>query len=143
MFILRMARIASIALGVMFVLVACGFAVRDLVRTVGAASATGEVIALTAEPGTNGGALYRPTVRFTAADSGPVTFTGWVASDPPAYSVGQQVHVFYDRAQPSSAMIDSFVERLLLPVVFGGIGIVGVGVGMVLGVLMRRRARVI
>ena len=141
MIILRMARIASYALGVMFVLVACGLAVRDLVRTVGADSATGEVIALTAESGPNG-TMYRPTVRFTT-DNGPVTFTGFVASDPPAYSVGQQVHVFYDRAQPSAAIIDSFVERMLLPVVFGGIGIVGVVVAMILGVVMRRRARVI
>jgi hypothetical protein len=142
MIILRMARIASFALGIMFVLVACGLAVRDLVRTVGAESATGEVIALNPERGSNGGTLYRPTVRFTT-DSGPVTFTGWVASEPPAYTVGEQVHVFYDRAQPSTAIIDSFVERMLLPVVFGGIGIVGVVVGMVLGALTRRRARII
>jgi hypothetical protein len=140
MIVMRFARIGTIAFGVMFVLVACGFAIRDLVRTVGAEVTTGEVIAMNAESGSNGGTLYRPTVRFMT-DRGPVTFTGFVAASPPNYAIGESVRVYYDRSDPSSAVIDSFVERMLFQTVFGGIGIVSVAVGMVLGVLIRRRAR--
>ena len=132
---MRLARLVCLAIGTVFMLVACGFAIRDLVRTVGAAVATGEVIAL--EAGSRG--AYRPTVRFPT-DGGPVTITGLVASNPPAYRVGESVRVYYDRADPSAAIIDSFVERLLFSVVFGGVGIVIVAVGMILGWRARRRA---
>src|SRR5262249_41388736 len=142
MIIMRIIRIGTIAMGVMFVLVACGFAIRDLVRTVGAEVATGEVIAMNAEPGSNGGTLYRPTVRF-ATDRGPGTSPGVGAANPPAFAVGESVRVYYDRTEPSTAVIDSFVERMLFQAVFGGIGIVSIAVGMVVGVLMRRRARTI
>src|SRR5258708_21683420 len=137
--LMRLARLACFAMGVMFLLVACGFAVRDLVRTVGAEVATGEVIALNAEGGSRGSTMYRPTVRFLT-DRGPETIIGLVASAPPAYRVGESVRVYYDRTDPSAAIIDSFTERLLFSVVFGGVGIVIVAVGMVLGVLARRRA---
>jgi hypothetical protein len=53
--------------------VACGCAIRDLVRTVGAEVATGEVIALYTEGGSKG-TMYRPTVRFPT-EGGPVTIT--------------------------------------------------------------------
>jgi hypothetical protein len=142
MIFVRLARWASLALGTLLVLVACGLAVRDLVRTVGAETAMGEVIALNAEPGPKGDTYYRPTVRFVT-DSGSVTFTGWVASSPPAYRVGESVRVYYNRADPSAAIIDSFADRMLLPVVFGGIGIVSVAVGMILGVLTRRKRRAV
>jgi len=132
---MRLARLVCLAIGTMFLLVACGFAVRDLVRTVGAAVATGEVIALDA--GSRG--TYRPTVRFPT-DGGPVTITGLVASNPPAYRVGESVRVYYDRADPSAAIIDSFVERLLFSVVFGAVGFVIVAIGLFLGWLGRRRA---
>ena len=134
---MRLARVVCFAIGTLFLLVACGFAVRDLVRTVGAEVATGEVIALTVESSSKG--TYRPTVRFTT-DRGPVTITGLVASSPPAYRVGEQVRVYYDRADPSVAIIDSFVERLLFTAIFGGVGFVIVAVGMFLGRLARRRA---
>ena len=134
---MRIARIVCFAIGAVFLLVACGFAVRDLMRTVGAEVATGEVVAMNTDSGSRG--MSRPTVRFTT-DRGPVTITGLVASNPPAYRVGEQVRVYYDRADPSVAIIDSFVERLLLSVVFGGVGIVIVIVGMFLGRLARRRA---
>ena len=132
---MRLARLVCLAIGTVFMLVACGFAIRDLVRTVGAAVATGEVIAL--EAGSRG--AYRPTVRFPT-DGGPVTITGLVASNPPAYRVGESVRVYYDRADPSAAIIDSFVERLLFSVVFGGVGFVIVAIGLFLGWLGRRRA---
>ena len=132
---MRLARLVCLAIGTMFLLVACGFAVRDLVRTVGAEVATGEVIALDA--GSRG--TYRPTVRFPT-DGGPVTIIGLVASNPPAYRVGESVRVYYDRADPSAAIIDSFVERLLFSVVFGGVGFVIVAIGLFLGWLGRRRA---
>jgi hypothetical protein len=132
---MRLARLVCLAIGTVFMLVACGFAIRDLVRTVGAAVATGEVIAL--EAGSRG--TYRPTVRFPT-DGGPVTITGLVASNPPAYRVGESVRVYYDRADPSAAIIDSFVERLLFSVVFGAVGFVIVAIGLFLGWLGRRRA---
>jgi len=134
---MRIARLLCLAIGSLFLLVASGFAVRDLVRTVGAEIATGEVIALSAETSSKG--MVRPTVRFPTA-GGPVTITGWVASSPPAYRVGESVRVYYNRADPSAAIIDSFVERLLLTVVFGGVGFVIVAVGVFLGWLARRRA---
>jgi len=136
---MRLARLICMAMGSVFVLVACGFAVRDLVRTVGAEVATGEVIAVNAETGSKGSTMYRPTVQFPT-DRGPVTITGLVASNPPAYRVGESVRVYYNRADPSAAIIDSFVERLLISVVFGGVGIATVAVGLFLGRLARRRA---
>ncbi|MFJ3638338.1 DUF3592 domain-containing protein [Streptomyces sp. NPDC090108] len=88
---------------------------------------------------THSGPTAHPVVAFTAADGVRRTFTGSVGSKPPAYDEGERVEVLYRPGSPEDARIDSFVSLWLLPLVFGGIGLVITGVGTAVAVVMRRQ----
>lgn len=54
---------------------------------------------------------------------------GTVSSKPPAFSVGDKVTVLYKADDPADAHIDSFVERWLFLIIFGGLGAVFAAIG--------------
>lgn len=82
-----------------------------------------------------------PTVRFTSESSGTLTFTARTCSNPPSYRIGEHVDVLYLRGEPESAAIDSPAERWLLPLVFGGIGLVFLLIGLLLTLSKLRTQR--
>lgn len=84
--------------------------------------------------------LWYPTVEFITPDGQTVTFASSSGSSPPSHEVGDQVEVAYDPGDPSDARIASFVSLYLLPTIFGGLGVLLLGVGATLLVLGRRRA---
>jgi hypothetical protein len=144
----RIIRMVSLVIGGLFLAIACWGAASQLILIAGAATATGEVIELRPAPKSEGSSQvqYRPVVRFVT-DSGATTIVGQVASSPPAYAVGDAVRVYYDPARPAEALIDSYVERWLMPVGFGVMGIAGMltrgllSGGSLWAVLARRRLR--
>ncbi|GAB1333530.1 hypothetical protein ACE1SV_01200 [Streptomyces sp. E-15] len=81
-----------------------------------------------------------PVVEFTPADGTHRTFEGSTGSNPPAYERGERVEVLYRADSPGDARIDGFASLWLLPLVFGGIGLVIGGVGTVAAVVTRRRS---
>jgi hypothetical protein len=76
---------------------------------------TGTVVRLNEQSDGEGGCCtYVPVIDFEVNDR-VYTFEGDTATNPPQYQVGEQVHVRYDPADPSTSQIDSLFERWLFP----------------------------
>lgn len=101
----------------------------------------GTVIDLASSRDSDGDVTYRPVVEFLDASGARREFTGSVGSSPPSFSRGEEVEVIYDPWSPEQAMIDSFTTRYLLPLAFGGFGLVfgGIGGGLLLAMIRRRQ----
>lgn len=112
---------------------------RDLAAT--GDRAQGTVVELEWRRDSDGDVTYRPVVEFRDAGGARHRFTSSVGSNPAAFSRGEEVEVIYDAWSPSDAMIDSFTTRYLLPLAFGGFGLVfgGIGGGMLVAVIRRKR----
>lgn len=63
----------------------------------------------------------KPIVRYTVGGK-EFTVVGRVGSKPSPYQLGDRIGVLYKVAAPEMAQIDSFTERWLFPVIFGGVG---------------------
>ena len=103
--------------------------------------ARGEVVGFDESYSSDNGTSYRPRVTFLDADGQRHSFTSKIGSNPPSHDNGEQVEVIYDPAMPERALIDSFSDRHLFPLVFGGIGMLCacIGVGVIGWGLRRRR----
>jgi hypothetical protein len=77
---------------------------------------------------------YQPVVRFRHGTQ-QVQFSDSLASNPPAYHVGETVNVLYLESDPYDARIESFTSLWFLPMVLGGMGTIflAVGAGMIVG----------
>ncbi|WP_114520998.1 DUF3592 domain-containing protein [Altererythrobacter sp. ZODW24] len=83
---------------------------------------SGTVIAMSDSRDSDGGRSYAPLVEFYDANGKRHEFSSRVSSNPPRFSRGETVPVIYDPAKPNRAMIDGFMDRYLMPLIFGGIG---------------------
>ena len=131
--------IFSIGAGLVFAGVTAALALRESRFAATALRAQGEVVALRAD-----GSGYRPEVRYTDAAGQVQQFLAGTSSDPPGYAVGEPVPVLYAPADPRTARIDSFVQRWLLPAIFGGFALLWLGIGLAplaWRALQRRRHR--
>jgi hypothetical protein len=81
-----------------------------------------------------------PVVEFTPTDGAPRTFRSSTGSNPPSYEEGDRVEVLYRADSPDDAEINGFASLWLLPLVFGGIGLLFAGIGTAIGVVGRRRS---
>ena len=86
----------------------------------GGATTTGRVVDILVSRDDDGDS-YAPVVAYTVRGV-DYQMTGTYTS-PPAYDLGDRVTVRYDRADPETARLDSFVELWLFPLVFGGLGL--------------------
>ncbi|MFJ4526665.1 DUF3592 domain-containing protein [Streptomyces sp. NPDC088810] len=86
------------------------------------------------------GPVAYPVVEFTAADGTRRTFRDSTGSNPPAYERGERVEVLYRADSPEDARINGFASLWLLPLIFGGIGLVFAGIGTVVALVTRRRS---
>ena len=113
----------------------------DRARAETGTRATGTVIDLERRHDSDSGSTYRPVVEFHDARGTRHEFVGSVGSSPPAYSRGETVSVIYDPTAPGQAMIDGFMDRYFLPLVFGGMGGVFalLGGGLLFFFIRRRR----
>ena len=122
-------------------LVAAGIFAERTSRFVGQAITTsGEVVELVRSRSSNSSSgtrnyTFKPRVRFTAPDGKVVEFLSNVGSNPPGFTIGEQVRVLYDRDDPTDALIDDFVSLWLIPLILSGIGLVFFTVGTVMAVL--------
>lgn len=73
---------------------------------------------------TNNGTTYYPVIRFQESDGASLQFESNVGSNPPIYSVNQNVTVLYNPQKPSDYRIDDFISLWLTPIIFGFIGVV-------------------
>ena len=92
----------------------------------GALPAQGVVVGLV------GGETYSPQVRFSTPDGTVIEFVdSGPSSDPPSFSIGEEVRVLYRRENPQKARIGTFFRLyavmfflLFMGLLFGGIGFV-------------------
>ena len=89
----------------------------------------GTVIDVVSSRDSDGDTSYRPVVEFLDESGARHEFVGKVGSNPPAHSTGERVDVIYSPWSPADAIIDGFVDRFLLPLVFGVFGTVFAVVG--------------
>ncbi|MFF0227964.1 DUF3592 domain-containing protein [Streptomyces sp. NPDC004629] len=82
-----------------------------------------------------------PVVEFTSADGIRRTFRSDTGANPPAYEEGAGVEVRYRADSPEDARINGFASLWLLPLVFGGIGLVIAGIGTGVALATRGRSR--
>ncbi|AZQ35670.1 DUF3592 domain-containing protein [Streptomyces cyaneochromogenes] len=81
-----------------------------------------------------------PVVEYTSAQGTPRTFRSSTGSNPPSYEVGERVEVLYRADSPDDARINGFASLWLLPLIFGGIGLVIAGIGTAVALAGRRRS---
>ncbi|MFZ3572622.1 DUF3592 domain-containing protein [Streptomyces sp. BH097] len=81
-----------------------------------------------------------PVVEFAAADGTPHTFRSSTGSNPPSYEEGEHVEVLYRADDPEDARINGFLSLWLLPLIFGGIGLIAATVAAIIAMVSRRRA---
>ncbi|WP_307787212.1 MULTISPECIES: DUF3592 domain-containing protein [Streptomyces] len=140
----------AIAFGALFLVVGLILAGVSVSLLAHAERAPGTVVALEWRDDDNIGVSHKkrahdgpvayPVVEFTAEDGTRRTFRSSTGSNPPSYEKGDRVEVLYRADSPEDARINGFASLWLLPLVFGGIGLVFAGVGTVVAFVMRGRS---
>jgi hypothetical protein len=93
------------------------------------AVASGTIVALTENRETDE-ISYFPKVKFQTPSGRDVTFESEMGSSSPAGRIGDIVAVRYRHGQPHVAEIDSFMSLWGLLLLFGGLGVVFLFVGL-------------
>lgn len=111
-----------------------------------ALSAEGEVLELITRRSSNGTGAgtsisYTPEVKFQTADGQDITFESSVGSNPPSYSQGEKVKVWYDPQDPYRARLDGFAGNYLVSVITGFMGLVFTAFGVLPLLYFARRKR--
>ncbi|MGF1519101.1 MAG: DUF3592 domain-containing protein [Nodosilinea sp.] len=70
----------------------------------------------------NDSIAYYPVVSFIGQAGEKVEFTSSSGSNPPSYSTGQTVEIFYSPAAPQNAEINSFFSLWGVTAILGGLG---------------------
>lgn len=104
---------------------------------------TGTVIDLSRSRDSDGDVTYRPVVEFVDQSGTRHEFVSKVGSSSPGVSRGESVEVIYDPWEPNDAMLDTFSQRFLFPLVFGGFGLIFAGVGFGFLIAKFRREKLI
>jgi hypothetical protein len=104
--------------------------VRQFVET--AARANGKIIKLVENRSSDSGMTYRPVFVFRDSDGRDHEIYSSVGSCPPAYKVGEEVTVLYNKGDPENASLAGFFDLWLMPLVLGCIGAVHLLIAFVL-----------
>lgn len=74
---------------------------------------------------------YAPVVEFTTESGDTIEFVSSTSSNPPKFSEGELVEVFYDPRSPRKAKINSFLTLWAGTIIVGLMGLIfsGIGVG--------------
>lgn len=105
---------------------------RRFLRT--AVEATGTIVELIESSGSEGGTVYQAVVEFQTADGRSIRWQETMASNPPAGQQGDQLLMKYDPARPQRARIAKATRLWFLPGLFGLLGLLFFGIGVVLTV---------
>ena len=83
--------------------------------------AEGIIVEMKKGPGILG--KYHPRVRFQTREGKTIEFSPGNGSNPPLYEVNDRVPVVYNSDYPNYAVINSFIEIWLGPVIYAGLGL--------------------
>ncbi|MFF4531582.1 DUF3592 domain-containing protein [Streptomyces sp. NPDC001407] len=137
--------VAMIAIGALCLVIGLVFAGISVAFLTNAERARGTVVALDWQEDRDGGSrqdnppVAYPVVEFTSANGARTRFQDSAGSNPPSYKVGEQVEVLYRPDAPEDARIKGFLSLWLLPLLFGGIGLIFTGIGTAFALASRRR----
>lgn len=120
-------------IGFIFFAIGAGFGIYSYVQGQDVERTEGEVIRLVRK-----GKGSSPVVRYTVAEK-PFEIESSISTSPPAYRIGEKVVVLYPRDNPASGRIDSFAERWLFAVIFGGVGLLLLMIAIIVWFAMRPR----
>ena len=84
-------------------------------------NAEGIIMQMKKGPGILG--KYHPLVRFQTRDGETVEFTPGNGSNPPIYEINDHVPVIYNPDYPNFAVINTFNEIWLGPIIYAGLGL--------------------
>ncbi len=96
--------------------------------------ATGTVINFGRKTGKSG-YVYCPQVAFADANGNRIEFQSEFGTQPPSYTIGQQVRVVYQKSDSRQAEIDSLATLWLAPGCMLAFAVVFTALGLVLFVL--------
>ncbi|MEB4589851.1 DUF3592 domain-containing protein [Candidatus Thiothrix sp. Deng01] len=113
---------------------------RGFLRT--ALSAQGTVVELVRSRSRDS-TTYAPAVNFTTHEGKPISFTSTTSSNPPSYTEGETVEVFYQADRPESAKINGFFSLWGGALILGGIGAVFFIISASIILASRRKAQTI
>jgi len=94
--------------GVAFALVSLGFFVNTVIFVERSSVTTGVVVSLEDHQDDDGSVTYSPVFSFVAANGSKQTVQSYSSSNPPGYSVGEQVPVRYETRNPAHARIATY-----------------------------------
>jgi len=93
---------------------------------------TGTVVELTESVTASGRAsMLCPVVEFTTVTGEKIRFTSEFGSRPAGHKIGQSVNVRYEAADPQKAEIESTMNRWLVPLILGFMGVIAGCMGVV------------
>ncbi len=84
---------------------------------------------------------YKPVVRFITQNGKTIVFTSKTGSNPAAYAEGETVEVLYPPSSPEKAQLSDFLSLWMIPMIFGGIGLVFIILGGGLIIIPRLKGR--
>jgi Protein of unknown function (DUF3592) len=99
-----------------------------------AVETTGTIVDLIESSGSEGGTVYQAVVEFQTADGRAIRWQESMASNPPAGQPGEQIPIKYDPANPNKARIAKTFRLWFLSGLFGLLGLLFLGLGVVLTV---------
>jgi hypothetical protein len=84
---------------------------------------------------------YYPVVSFNTAEGKPFTFSSSLSSNPPSYSVGEEVTVYYLPENPQEAEIKGFFSQWLAVIISGFLGLLfsSIGIGTLRHFIQKKR----
>lgn len=86
----------------------------------------------------NNSKTFTPVIHYKTVKGDEFTMTSSVSSNPPAYSIGETVSIFYKGNNPQEARIDGFLSNWLLTLILGTIGLVFFLIGSIPLILSSR-----
>lgn len=84
---------------------------------------------------------YQPVVVFVSQKGEEIEFTSSVGSNPPSYSKGQTVEIFYLPENPQTAEINGFFSLWGVPIILGAMGGIfsTVGASILVAIISKER----
>ncbi|GCE07422.1 DUF3592 domain-containing protein [Dictyobacter aurantiacus] len=124
--------------GLIFTIVGAAFWFSNQSFMVGTVSTTGQIVSChysssSSDAIASSGSTCKPTITFTTQAGQKITFTSSISSS--SYNPGDNVTVSYHPATPADARVSDFVSLWLLPLIFGGLGIIFLILGLGLAVV--------
>jgi hypothetical protein len=89
----------------------------------------GIVIELNTSRGRRGSITSAPVVEYVTTDGRIEHYASGTYTSPPSFELNETVEILYNPKNPKDAMIDSFGQLWLAPMIVGGLGIFFFGFG--------------